>query len=107
MKVFKKVFLMFFSLLIFHLGFNSILFAENINENEKKLVYVENIFYDENGKFANGWYDDGTEWYFFKDGKKHTGFATDGNGKMYFKNGKYGTAYVDKIFYEEGKPANG
>ncbi len=35
------------------------------------------------------------------------GFATDGNGKMYFKNGKYGTAYVDKIFYEEGKPANG
>ena len=107
MKVFKKVFLMFFSLLIFHLGFNSILFAENINENEKKLVYVENIFYDENGKFANGWYDDGTEWYFFKDGKKHTGFATDGNGKMYFKNGKYGTAYVDKIFYEEGKTANG
>ena len=108
MKVFKKVFLMFFSLLlIFHLGFNSILFAENINENEKKLVYVENIFYDENGKSANGWYDDGTEWYFFKDGKKHTGFATDGNGKMYFKNGKYGTAYVDKIFYEEGKPANG
>ena len=55
MKVFKKVFLMFFSLLlIFHLGFNSILFAENINENEKKLVYVENIFYDENGKSANG-----------------------------------------------------
>ena len=108
MKVFKKVFLMFFSLLlIFHLGFNSILFAENINEKEKKLVYVENIFYDENGKSANGWYDDGTEWYFFKDGKKHTGFATDGNGKMYFKNGKYGTAYVDKIFYEEGKPANG
>ncbi|AIZ35974.1 C39 family peptidase [Parvimonas micra] len=108
MKVFKKVFLMFFSLLlIFHLGFNSILFAENINENEKKLVYVENIFYDENGKSANGWYDDGTEWYFFKDGKKHTGFATDGNGKMYFKNGKYRTAYVDKIFYEEGKPANG
>ena len=107
MKVFKKVFLMFFSLLIFHLGFNSILFAENINENEKKLVYVENIFYDENRKSANGWYDDGTEWYFFKDGKKHTGFATDGNGKMYFKNGKYGTAYVDKIFYEEGKTANG
>ena len=107
MKVFKKVFLMFFSLLIFHLGFNSILFAENINENEKKLVYVENIFYDENGKSANGWYNDGTEWYFFKDGKKHTGFATDGNGKMYFKNGKYGTAYVDKIFYEEGKTANG
>ena len=33
MKVFKKVFLMFFSLLlIFHLGFNSILFAENIRE---------------------------------------------------------------------------
>ena len=54
MKVFKKIFLMFFSLLIFHLGFNSILFAENINENEKKLVYVENIFYDENGKSANG-----------------------------------------------------
>ena len=107
MKVFKKVFLMFFSLLlIFHLGFNSILFAENINENEKKLVYVENIFYDENGKSANGWYDDGDTWYFFKDGKKYTGKAVDGNGEMYFVKGKYANTYIDGVFYKDGKIAN-
>lgn len=85
MKVFKKVFLMFFSLLlIFHLGFNSILFAENINEKEKKLVYVENIFYDENGKSANGWYNDGKEIYFFQNGKKFTGFAKDKGESLIF-----------------------
>ena len=85
MKVFKKVFLMFFSLLLsFHLGFNSILFAEKINEKEKKLVYVENIFYDENGKSANGWYNDGKEIYFFQNGKKFTGFAKDKGESLIF-----------------------
>lgn len=45
---------MFFSLLlIFHLGFSSIIIAEKTNENGKKSIYVENIFYDENGKPAN------------------------------------------------------
>ncbi|MFT4445724.1 hypothetical protein [Parvimonas sp. G1967] len=54
MKVFRKIFLMFFSLLlIFHLGFSSIIIAEKTNENGKKSIYVENIFYDENGKPAN------------------------------------------------------
>ncbi len=107
MKVFKKVSLMVFSLLlIFNLGFSNKLFAERVNKIEKKSVYVENVFYDEKGKPANGWYDDGTEWYFFQNGKRHTGFAEDGNGKMYFKNGKYGNDYLDGIFYGEGKPAN-
>lgn len=108
MKVFKKVFLMFFSLLlIFHLGFNSILFAENINENEKKLVYVENIFYDENGKSANGWYDDGTEWYFFQNGKKHTGFAKDASGEKYFVDGKYANGLYNEKLYKDGIETEG
>ena len=107
MKVFKKVFLMFFSLLIFHLGFNSILFAENINENEKKLVYVENIFYDENGKFANGWYNDGKEIYFFQNGKKFTGFAKDKGESKYFINGKYGNGVYKNVLYENGVKSKG
>ena len=108
MKVFKKVFLMFFSLLlIFHLGFNSILFAENINENEKKLVYVENIFYDENGKFANGWYNDGKEIYFFQNGKKFTGFAKDKGESKYFINGKYGNGVYKNVLYESGVKSKG
>ena len=107
MKVFKKVFLMFFSLLIFHLGFNSILFAENINENEKKLVYVENIFYDENGKSANGWYNDGKEIYFFQNGKKFTGFAKDKGESKYFINGKYGNGVYKNVLYENGVKSKG
>ena len=107
MKVFKKVFLMFFSLLIFHLGFNSILFAENINENEKKLVYVENIFYDENGKSANGWYNDGKEIYFFQNGKKFTGFAKDKGEFKYFINGKYGNGVYKNVLYENGVKSKG
>ncbi|AXU09766.1 hypothetical protein DYJ31_00075 [Parvimonas micra] len=108
MRVFKKVFLMFFSLLlIFHLGFNSILFAENINENEKKLVYVENIFYDENGKSANGWYNDGKEIYFFQNGKKFTGFAKDKGEFKYFINGKYGNGVYKNVLYENGVKSKG
>ena len=108
MKVFKKVFLMFFSLLlIFHLGFNSILFAENINEKEKKLVYVENIFYDENGKSANGWYNDGKEIYFFQNGKKFTGFAKDKGESKYFINGKYGNGVYKNVLYENGVKSKG
>ena len=125
MKILKKIFIMFFSLLlIFNLGFGGKLFAENVNENEKKLVYVENIFYDENGKLANGWYNDGEDLYYFQSGKKFTGLAIDKGGSKYFLNGKYGSGiykdvlyengakskgrvYVDGIFYgEDGKPAD-
>lgn len=77
---------MFFSLLlILNLGFCNLLVAENSSGKVKKLTYVENIFYDENGKLANWWYDDGKAWVFFKDGKKHTRIAKDENGKIYFE----------------------
>ncbi|MEB3066788.1 murein L,D-transpeptidase, partial [Parvimonas micra] len=72
----------------------------------KGRIYVNGIFYDENISPADGWYDDGDTWYFFKDGKKYTGKAVDGNGEMYFVKGKYANAYIDGIFYSEGKIAN-
>ena len=72
----------------------------------KGRTYVNGIFYDENISPADGWYDDGDAWYFFKDGKKYTGKAADGNGEMYFVKGKYANAYIDGIFYSEGKIAN-
>ena len=86
MKIFKKKFLMFFSLLlILNLGFCNLLVAENSSDNVKKLTYIGNIFYDENGKPANWWYDDRKAWFFFKDGKKFTGISKDENGKIYFE----------------------
>ena len=72
----------------------------------KGKVYVNGIFYDENEKPANWWYDDGEAWYFFKDGKKLTGEGTDANGKHKFKNGKYLTGYLENIFYEDGDLCN-
>ena len=74
-------------------------------ESEGK-VYVNGIFYDENERAANWWYDDGEAWYFFKDGKKLTGEGTAGNGKHKFKNGKYLTGYLENIFYEDGDLCN-
>ncbi|EGV08699.1 L,D-transpeptidase catalytic domain protein [Parvimonas sp. oral taxon 393 str. F0440] len=73
----------------------------------KGRTYVNGIFYDENISPANGWYDDGFAWYFFKNGKKYTGKAVDGNGEMYFIEGKYANTYIQGIFYGEGKIANG
>ena len=55
----------------------------------KGKVYVNGIFYDEKNLPANGWYDDGNEWFFFRNGIKFTGKAVDGNGEMDFVNGKY------------------
>ena len=108
MKAFKKISLMIFSLLvIFNLGFSNKLFAENINENEKKLVYVENIFYDENGKLANGWYNDGEDLYYFQSGKKFTGLAIDKGGSKYFLNGKYGSGIYKDVLYENGAKSKG
>ena len=108
MKAFKKISLMIFSLLlIFNLGFSNKLFAENVNENEKKLVYVENIFYDENGKLANGWYNDGDDLYYFQSGKKFTGLAIDKGGSKYFLNGKYGSGIYKDVLYENGAKSKG
>ena len=72
-------------------------------ENKTTNTYVNGIFYDENKKPANWWYDDGTNWFFFKDGKKLTGEGTDANGKRYFVNGKYANGDFKNAFYENGK----
>ena len=69
-------------------------------------TYINGLYYAEDKYLANGWYDDGTAWYFFKDGRKHTGKAVDGNGEMYFINGKYANDYVGGIYYSEGKIAD-
>ena len=51
MKIFKKKFLMFFSLLlILNLGFCNLLVFKNSSSNVKKLTYIGNIFYDAHGK---------------------------------------------------------
>ena len=47
-----------------------------IDSNEAQAEYKGQLFYNSN-KLANWWYDDGQDWYFFKDGKKHTGLASD------------------------------
>ena len=50
--------------------------------------YQNGIYYVK-GKAANWWYDDGKDWFYFKDGKKFTGIANDSSGKHEFVNGKY------------------
>ena len=108
MKAFKKISLMVFSLLlVFVFGCNNKLFAENINDNGKKLVYVENIFFDENGKSANGWYNDGKELFFFQNGKKFTGLAIDNGKSKYFVNGKFGNGVYKDVLYENGVKSKG
>ena len=125
MRVLKKSYLLLFSLVLaLNFGVSSNHFAEESANNDKKLVYVDDIFYDKDGKPANWWFNDGTAWYFFKDGKKLTGFGVDGNGKRYFVNGKYanglyndklykdgvetaGKTYVNDVFYVNGKLASG
>ena len=81
------------------------LFKDGVESKGK--VYANDIFYDENSKPANGWYDDGSAWYYFKNGKKHNGKAKDGNGEMYFVNGKYANGYVNNSFYKDGKVVTG
>ena len=53
--------------------------------------YQKGTYYVE-GKAANWWYDDGQDWYFFKNGKKFTGVAKDSSGEHKFINGKYAAA---------------
>ena len=59
------------------------------NPEEKKTGWTTNGTYYVNGKLANWWYDDGKDWFYFKDGKKFTGIANDSSGKHEFVNGKY------------------
>ena len=74
--------------------------------------YVNGVYYVD-GKVANWWYDDGTDWYFFQNGKKLTGYGKDNSGVHYFVNGKYveekkapTRGYVNGIYYVDGKVAN-
>ena len=76
--------------------------VDYIKENKTTNTYIKGIFYDENKKPANWWYDDGTDWFFFKDGKRFTGKAADANGEHQFINGKYIKGYKSKIFYKDG-----
>ena len=58
---------------------------------EKKVPtrgYVNGVYYAD-GKPANWWYDDGTDWFFFQNGKKFTGYGKDNAGAHNFVNGKY------------------
>ena len=59
--------------------------GKKANGYEKGTYYV-------NGKLADWWYDDGQDWYFFKNGKKFTGVAKDSSGEHDFINGKYASA---------------
>ena len=82
---------------------------------EKKVPitgYVNGVYYV-NGKVANWWYDDGTDWFFFQNGKKFTGYGKDNAGAHNFVNGKYAeekkvptTGYVNGVYYVNGKVAN-
>ena len=74
--------------------------------------YVNGVYYVD-GKVANWWYDDGTDWYFFQNGKKLTGYGKDNAGVHYFVNGKYAEekkaptrGYVNGVYYVDGKVAN-
>ncbi|KXB47555.1 hypothetical protein HMPREF3188_00499, partial [Tissierellia bacterium KA00581] len=79
---------------------------DNVKSLAATNAYENGIFYDENKKPANWWYDDGKAWYFFKNGKKLTGEGIDSNGKHQFKNGKYLQGYLNNLFYADGNLAN-
>ena len=64
--------------------------------------YYNGLYYADS-KLANWWYDDGQDWYFFKDGKKHTGLASDNSGEKYFVNGKYANGVFEEKTYRDGK----
>ena len=108
MRVLKKANLLLFSLVLaLNFGVSSNHFAEESANNDKKLVYVDDIFYDKDGKSANGWYKDGTITYYFKDGKKFTGHIQEGKGYKYIVKGRYANGYANGIFYAYGIPVNG
>ena len=72
--------------------------------------YVNGVYYAD-GKPANWWYDDGTDWFFFQNGKKLTGYGKDNAGIHYFVNGKYANWWygdgTDWYFFQNGKKLTG
>jgi len=82
----------------------------NGKEESIKDGYVSNLFY-RNNQLANWWYDDGQDWYFFKDGRKYTGWGKDNAGEHYYVNGKYANWWYydgqDWYFFQNGKKHNG
>ena len=78
-----------------------------VNGKEKSIKdgYSNNLFYS-NNRLANWWYDDGSDWYFFKDGKKYTGWGKDNAGEHYYVNGKYANGQYNGKNYVNGKEGN-
>ena len=107
MRVLKKSYLLLFSLVLaLNFGVSSNHFAEESANNDKKIVYNDDIFYV-NGKPANGWYIYEKTIYYFKDGKKFTGHIQIGKRYKYVVNGLYAYGYANGIFYDYGSPYNG
>ena len=86
--------------------------VNSVASNEVHAEYKGETFYH-NNKLANWWYDDGMDWFFFKNGKKFTGYGKDNAGTHYFTNGKYAedkkvptTGYANGVYYVNGKVAN-
>ena len=73
-----------------------------VSGNEVQAEYKGQLFYNSN-KLANWWYDDGSDWYFFKDGKKYTGWGKDNSGEHYYVNGKYANGQYNGKNYVNGK----
>jgi len=107
MRVLKKSYLLLFSLvLVLNFGVSSNHFAEESSNNYKEIVYIDGVFYDKDGKLANGWYKDGTITYYFKDGKKFTGYIQEGKVYKYIVKGLRANGYANGIYYSQGVPAN-
>lgn len=83
MRVLKKANLLLFSLVLaLNFGVSSNHFAEESANNDKKIVYNDDIFYV-NGEPANGWYIHEKIIYYFKDGKKFTGTIKEEDEEKY------------------------
>ena len=107
MRVLKKSYLLLFSLVLaLNFGVSSNHFAEESSNNYKEIVYIDGVFYDKDGKPANGWYKDGTITYYFKDGKKFTGYIQEGKVYKYIVKGLRANGYANGIYYSQGVPAN-
>ena len=74
----------------------------NGKEESIKDGYLNNLFYS-NSQLANWWYNDGSDWYFFKDGRKYTGWGKDNAGEHYYVNGKYANGQYNGKNYVNGK----
>jgi len=70
-------------------------------------IYVNDVFYDKDGKPANGWHKHEDITFYFKEGKKFTGFIQIGKINKYIVNGRYAYGYANDIFYTYGVPVNG